>query len=132
MLAKYANPSCNAKFKYLRDARLFEFNVVDGVRYNTIPLHIGAGRERLWLCEQCSRVLTLQCTEEGNIVPVSRIAREQRVAEQAAGARPQGGLLGNRVSAQPEARNLCPEAFYCPLLAGGMIPFMRKYSTIWP
>ncbi|MBZ5629005.1 MAG: hypothetical protein LAO06_09075 [Acidobacteriia bacterium] len=80
MLAKCANPSCNAKFKYLREGRLFEFNIVDGARYTTIPSSAGTGRERFWLCEQCSRVLTLQCTTDGDIVRVPRIARQQRAA----------------------------------------------------
>jgi len=25
-----------------------------------------------------------------------------------------------------------PVQFYCPRLAGGTMPFMRAYSTIWP
>ena len=90
MLAKCANPSYNAKFKYLREGRLFEFNVGDGARYNTIPSQISARREWFWLCEQCSRVLTLQCTAEGDIVRAPRIAGEQ----QAAGGRQAGFRSG--------------------------------------
>ena len=44
---------------------------------------------------------------------------------------------GNRgVDLATQDSQLAPGAlclfFYCPRLAGGMMPFMRRYSTIWP
>ena len=55
---------------------------------------------------------------------------------------PAGSLLGEAAGfrrsvtsliptdVQPEALRLKPD--YCFRLAGGMMPFMRRYSTIWP
>jgi hypothetical protein len=77
MLSKCANPACNTEFKYFRHGRLFEFNLAAGSCYNTLPAQKGNSRELFWLCEQCARNLTLQCTGEGQVVPVPRSARQQ-------------------------------------------------------
>lgn len=77
MLSKCANPTCSTEFKYFRDGRLFEFNLGAGASYNTLPPQKGTSRELFWLCERCARALTLQCTGDGQIVPVPRSAKQQ-------------------------------------------------------
>jgi hypothetical protein len=77
MLSKCANPSCQMEFKYFRSGRLFEFNVGPGCCYNTLPPQKGTSRELFWLCEECSRALTLQCSGDGSVVTAPRSARER-------------------------------------------------------
>jgi hypothetical protein len=77
MLSKCANPACKMEFKYFRHGRLFEFNLDASACYNTLPPQKGANRELFWLCEQCARALTLQCTADGQVIPVPRSTREQ-------------------------------------------------------
>ena len=48
MLAKCANPSCTASFRYLREGKLFRLELVSERRY-----------EHFWLCSDCCRTLTL-------------------------------------------------------------------------
>ena len=79
MLSKCANPNCTMEFKYFRHGRLFEFNIGECMSYNTLPPQKGSNRELFWLCYECSRKLTLQC-KDGQVVPVSRSAREHRAA----------------------------------------------------
>ncbi len=80
MLTKCANPACKTEFKYFRNGRMFEFNVGEGACCNTLPPQKGVGRELFWLCEQCSRTLTLQCTAQGKVVSVPRSARAEGAA----------------------------------------------------
>jgi len=79
MLAKCANPDCKMEFKYFRHGRFFEFNVGDGLGYNTLPPQKGSSRELFWLCYDCSRKLTLQC-DGGQVVSVPRSANAHRAA----------------------------------------------------
>lgn len=64
MLAKCANPACNAPFLYLREGKLYQMEVVaDAVRQEQDR----EGEERktarrlefFWLCARCSREMTL-------------------------------------------------------------------------
>ena len=80
MLSKCANPVCKMEFKYFRHGRLFEFNLGPGACYNSQPPQKGTSRELFWLCHECARALTLQCSGDGCVVPVPRLAREHRAA----------------------------------------------------
>jgi hypothetical protein len=77
MLSKCANPGCTTEFKYFRQGRLFEFNLSAGACYNTSPQQKGTSRELFWLCERCARAMTLQCSGDGEVVPVPRNANQQ-------------------------------------------------------
>jgi hypothetical protein len=79
MLSKCANPNCSTEFKYFRHGRLYEFNLGAGMRYDTLPPRKGGSRELFWLCHECSRKLTLECSG-GQVVPVARSANEHRAA----------------------------------------------------
>ncbi len=70
MLTKCANPICNARFRYLRDGRLFKVDVP--VR----SLSLVAGKkpprqvEHFWLCEDCAPQMTLAVGRNGEVVTV--------------------------------------------------------------
>lgn len=72
MLAKCANPSCDAPFRYLRDGRLFQLERGDR------PGLAAAGHnvEHYWLCGACARQFTLTRGPEGGVavVPQARAA----------------------------------------------------------
>lgn len=56
MVSRCANPSCNARFKYLHEGRLFQFASAG------TPSSLGQGRLNLafwWLCSRCSSTMTL-------------------------------------------------------------------------
>jgi hypothetical protein len=59
MLAKCANPSCSARFRYLAEGRLFrvECDPPLDVRTRTKPQYF-------WLCSQCSETMTLSLDQE--------------------------------------------------------------------
>ena len=58
MLSKCANPECSEQFRYLHQGKLFHLSptpnllVVDDDSYDYLY-------ERFWLCDQCSRTMTL-------------------------------------------------------------------------
>jgi hypothetical protein len=58
MLAKCANPTCFAPFRYLHEGKLFRLDL--GAR----PPSPGGRRPRqlqyFWLCERCARTFTLE------------------------------------------------------------------------
>ena len=56
MVSRCANPSCDARFKYLRDGRLFQFpaaNSAGGSGAGNAPV------ELWWLCQRCCLSMTL-------------------------------------------------------------------------
>jgi len=70
MLAKCANPACNAPFLYLRDGKLFQIEVeakesLDGVAVPVKESSSAPERKPLrrleffWLCGRCAQRLTL-------------------------------------------------------------------------
>lgn len=54
MLSKCANPICFARFRYLRQGRIFNIDVNETSAKNSHPLH---KIEHFWLCESCARIL---------------------------------------------------------------------------
>jgi hypothetical protein len=76
MLAKCANPDCRVEFKYFRDGRLYEFAMTAKGKYcpDNSPPPKQAAREMFWLCAQCSRTMSLQCSG-GDVEVVRRSDR---------------------------------------------------------
>jgi len=55
MVKQCANPACSAPLRYLRDGRLFQFEVRSRVRARKLCRQVA----HFWLCGTCCRVLTL-------------------------------------------------------------------------
>ena len=59
MVSHCANPACSVPLRYLRDGRLFQFEVrsipTDGTQQAKTPRQVS----RFWLCGQCATNLTL-------------------------------------------------------------------------
>jgi hypothetical protein len=78
MLAKCANPDCDAPFRYLREGRLFRMDVGGGpqlVSEKKPPFHI----EYFWLCSRCADRMTLR-HEPGKGVIAIPLTSERRAA----------------------------------------------------
>lgn len=73
MLAKCANPDCGMKFKYFRDGRLFEFAVTAKGKHclDGAPPPKKSHRELFWLCAECARTMSLDCSD-GEVAVVQR------------------------------------------------------------
>ena len=59
MLSKCANPVCSATFRYLHDGKLF---LIQGA-----PKH---SLRYFWLCDSCSRTMTLVTEKKGDGIEV--------------------------------------------------------------
>ncbi len=75
MIAKCANPDCNAPFRYLREGRIFQVDRDAAGRHIVGPFLIsdnGAPHrlEHFWLCGVCARTLTLAIDPERGVVTV--------------------------------------------------------------
>ncbi len=64
MVSKCANPACSATFRYMHEGRLF--HLVVGPRSPEPEKE--APFERFWLCDECSRKLTVVARPEGVLV----------------------------------------------------------------
>lgn len=85
MVSKCANPACLTTFRYLHEGRLFHLAVRSGAQeeagnYGTPTL------ESFWLCEHCSKKMTVVSDPTGVIV----VPLQQRSAPRKSGvpARP--------------------------------------------
>lgn len=60
MVSKCANPNCSAVFRYLREGRLFHFELrkSNSLRKGSVTQNVG-GHECFWLCATCSVKMTL-------------------------------------------------------------------------
>jgi hypothetical protein len=78
MLSKCANPACATTFQYLREGRLFKFELnslepggpvlVEDNSFNPKrPVH---KVEHFWLCGRCARYMTLALERERRVVVV--------------------------------------------------------------
>jgi hypothetical protein len=83
MVNHCSNPACNKPLHYLREGRIFVFDVIDpkssappNGRY---PHHM----EHFWLCGQCSETLLLEKSAEMGIRVLPRAAKERRPSNQA-------------------------------------------------
>lgn len=57
MLAKCANPTCSAPFRYLHEGKLFRLDL--GAGPPSRREHVPRRLQYFWLCEQCARTMTL-------------------------------------------------------------------------
>jgi hypothetical protein len=80
MMSKCANPACSTPFQYLREGRLFKFEL------QRRDLHLIGGEEsksalrveHFWLCGRCAAVLTLSRESSGDIKVVPLQGRPKR------------------------------------------------------
>ncbi len=85
MIAKCANPSCGAPFRYLREGRIFQVDRDPAGHRIVGPFLIsdsGAPHrlEHFWLCGACARTMTLVVDGEGRVVAVARPPGQRRPA----------------------------------------------------
>jgi hypothetical protein len=77
MVNQCANPSCDKEFHYLREGRIFVFDLPDP----DVPVPAPGGRARrlqhFWLCGPCSETMALEQTSETQI----RVAVKSRKVE---------------------------------------------------
>lgn len=81
MVSNCANPQCGKPLHYLRDGRIFVFDVPSGVEG---PNGKRARRlEHYWLCGECSQTMVMQQSADGIRAvarPQSRFRREAALA----------------------------------------------------
>lgn len=70
VLSKCANPDCVATFRYLHAGKLFRLETYSGLdRRRTMGPDVGQKKcmrriEFFWLCDQCSRKMTVEFADE--------------------------------------------------------------------
>lgn len=57
MLSKCANPECSAVFRYLHLGKIFHLSVPEAEASSGASISLR--HERFWLCDQCSKKMTL-------------------------------------------------------------------------
>ncbi len=67
MLAKCANPTCSSHFRYLRDGKLFRFEMAlqserdtESLDDTAFPKKSPHKVEHFWLCSECAAQMTLR------------------------------------------------------------------------
>lgn len=82
MISSCANPACRAPFQYLRDGRLYRFELTQPA---TGP-HLAGGKEpghkleHFWLCGRCAPTMTLELEHRHKVVVVYHKNSETRRA----------------------------------------------------
>ncbi len=75
MLSKCANPACDAPFHYLREGKLFQFDLASPVagEAKKPPRRI----ERFWLCGRCAETMTVAFERSRGlvVVPLKHVRR---------------------------------------------------------
>jgi len=82
MLSKCANPDCSEKFLFLHSGRLFHLMPTPEVR-STVG-EVPVFRERFWLCDRCSKEMTIVWSgARADLVPLAakRSSREEANTE---------------------------------------------------
>ena len=57
MMSKCANPQCSSVFRYLSEGKLFQVRATDAARLSARKSQ--ARDEFFWLCNECSKELTI-------------------------------------------------------------------------
>jgi len=71
MVSKCANPECSAKFRYLRQGKLFQMEAGAIVESDASS----AGRRQVqffWLCDECAAEMTLVFKKDSGVVTQPR------------------------------------------------------------
>ncbi len=94
MLAKCANPVCSRPFLYLRGGTLFrlepDYGIANGAVSDGDP---GWKVEHFWLCDHCSRSVTLRLDANGSVAVEPRVLVQQDDRREQALASREGGML---------------------------------------
>lgn len=78
MVSKCANPACSATFRYLHEGMVFHVAIGSATQEKT-TIHGIPPLERFWLCEACSRKMTLVSRPAGVlVVPLRDLSEQQR------------------------------------------------------
>ena len=77
MVAKCANPTCSARFRYLHEGELYVIELkADSLKHvpSADPDYIGNSHayEHFWLCSSCSCAMRVQTDREGRIILVPK------------------------------------------------------------
>ncbi len=88
MVSKCANPDCSAIFRYLREGRLFNFEVTKSNPSRVVGVHIARSYEHFWLCPACSVNMTL-VKDNGSVAvrPLGKAAAKAGFAQGNSGRR---------------------------------------------
>jgi hypothetical protein len=68
MLEKCVNPFCNQPFRYFGHGKLFVLEFPP--RFAEHRHHVAGRREHFWLCEECSRIMTIAVRRDFDSVSV--------------------------------------------------------------
>ena len=73
MLSKCANPTCSAHFLYLHEGKIFRImrdTRTDGKAQTSVDpaMKKQARIEFFWLCESCSRIMTVRFVRDSGII----------------------------------------------------------------
>lgn len=80
MVSQCANPKCSKPLVYLREGRIFIFDMPATPTAGTASSGRGSHRlEHFWLCGDCCRILVLHQTAEGALELVPRKAQDVKV-----------------------------------------------------
>ncbi len=81
MVSKCANPDCPAVFRYLREGRLFNFEVTKSNPSRVVGVHAARIYEHFWLCPSCSVNMTL-VKDNGSVAvrPLAKAAARAGIA----------------------------------------------------
>ena len=87
MLSKCANPECSEKFLFLHSGELFHLMPTPEIR--AAAGKVAALRERLWLCDRCSKVMTIVWSRtKAELMPLAAKPRRREEAIPEAGGGP--------------------------------------------
>ncbi|HEV2961826.1 MAG TPA: hypothetical protein VG649_08395 [Candidatus Angelobacter sp.] len=62
MISQCANPECNRELRYLRDGKIYPFDLSAKAG--------GKRREHFWLCGECSKCMVLICVNQSEVKTV--------------------------------------------------------------
>lgn len=81
MLSKCANPSCSATFRFLREGRILL--VESPAAKGKLESLATRRREHFWLCDSCSKTLTMVSHSSGaHVVPLEDESKAKAVKKE--------------------------------------------------
>jgi hypothetical protein len=95
MVNHCSNPKCNKTLHYLREGRIYVFDIVDtkspGCPDGSYPHHM----EHYWLCGPCSETLLLEQSSEMGIRLLPKASQERRAAKVSLSAKDSSVVLAS-------------------------------------